>query len=516
MAQLVNKSLVIADQQAGQTRYRLLETVRQFAAEQSASDEQEQRQVQREHSRYYLHLLSAQEEPLQSPQQRTVLGLIRADFANISAAWHRAVDQYEFTMLAPAIHVLFLFCETSGGFRIGMTLFTQASTQLQAAMSSRTTDQPTLQPLWGQVIVRLGICEVMLGDFIRGEQHLLDGLLSVGVDQERALALVYLGWAADERGELTEANERYRASLVISQRCNDLVCMATVLRQLSTNKSSDHLEACRFASESLKLWCQVGRPDRIANLLGSLAWYFFCLGDYATATAYWRESLTLCEQLDLLNEKAWTLDCMGFVAWCQGEMATAEQYLGEALVIYTELGRQGMIGMCKSELSLVLASVGRVNQAIALAQEAVALTQKLNNQMMLTMSLNYLGAVLIVARDFVEARRALREGVERAWQHQFFYNLLNAFYYFAELLVREVNATDRQLATDHKQFALELLSCVRSQPATWQIYRDKAAQLQAEIEGSLPDDVRTTTIARGQSCTLEEMINNLVGVMDIG
>jgi predicted ATPase len=34
LAQLVNKSLVIADQQAGQTRYRLLETVRQFATEQ--------------------------------------------------------------------------------------------------------------------------------------------------------------------------------------------------------------------------------------------------------------------------------------------------------------------------------------------------------------------------------------------------------------------------------------------------------------------------------------------------
>ena len=32
LAQLVNKSLVITDQQAGQTRYRLLETVRQFAA----------------------------------------------------------------------------------------------------------------------------------------------------------------------------------------------------------------------------------------------------------------------------------------------------------------------------------------------------------------------------------------------------------------------------------------------------------------------------------------------------
>ena len=64
MAQLVNKSLVIADQQAGQTRYRLLETVRQFAAEQGATEEEEQRQVKRRHSHYYLALLGKQEEPL--------------------------------------------------------------------------------------------------------------------------------------------------------------------------------------------------------------------------------------------------------------------------------------------------------------------------------------------------------------------------------------------------------------------------------------------------------------------
>jgi len=86
LAHLVNKSLVIADQQAGQTRYRLLETVRQFATEQSGVDDQEQRQAQRQHSRYYLHLLSTQEQPLQRPQQRSALEIIRADFANISAA----------------------------------------------------------------------------------------------------------------------------------------------------------------------------------------------------------------------------------------------------------------------------------------------------------------------------------------------------------------------------------------------------------------------------------------------
>ncbi|MEZ4620149.1 MAG: hypothetical protein R2867_32230 [Caldilineaceae bacterium] len=66
LAQLVNKSLVIADQQAGQTRYRLLETVRQFAAEHALADMETQRQVQRQHSSDYLCLLGEHEERLQS------------------------------------------------------------------------------------------------------------------------------------------------------------------------------------------------------------------------------------------------------------------------------------------------------------------------------------------------------------------------------------------------------------------------------------------------------------------
>jgi len=63
---------------------------------------------------------------------------------------------------------------------------------------------------------------------------------------------------------------------------------------------------------------------------------------------------------------------------------------------------------------------------------------------------------------------------------------------------------------------MTLLSCVRIHQATWQIYRDKAAQLQAEIEGALPAEMHAAAIARGQHCSLEEMIGVLLGTVDAG
>lgn len=79
------------------------------------------------------------------------------------------------------------------------------------------------------------------------------------------------------------------------------------------------------------------------------------------------------------------------------------------------------------------------------------------------------------------------------------------------ILARESRAVNLSLAFAHKSLAVALLSCVRTQPATWPIYKDKAAQLQAAIEEALPANVRATAVACGQSCTLEEMIATPLG-----
>lgn len=209
LAQLVNKSLVIADQHAGQTRYRLLETVRQFTAEQLMLDEPTQRQMQGQHSRYYLCLLGEQEVYLQSQQQQTALAIIRADFANISTAWHWVVDQHEFTLLAPATHALFLYCEVRGSYREGIALFKAAVVELAAVLPSHQELQPLLARLWG----RIGACEVMLNNGGDAATALQQGLRYATTDQERAFALVHLGHSEIRRGEIALGVEKVNESL---------------------------------------------------------------------------------------------------------------------------------------------------------------------------------------------------------------------------------------------------------------------------------------------------------------
>jgi hypothetical protein len=207
--------------------------------------------------------------------------------------------------------------------------------------------------------------------------------------------------------------------------------------------------------------------------------------------------MEICITLGMEHSIAWVFDCLGYVAWCQGDLATAQKYLQDAADLYHALSMSAKVGMCLAEQALVMRSADAMEQAVALARQAVAIVRGTENEMQLALSLNYLGAALIGAGDGAAARRALTEAIRRAWTGQYTFHIVNALYYFAELLVLENRATDLPRSLEHRGLAVTLLSCVRTQIATWQIFKDKAAQLQAEIEGTLPapQQYRTDKVA---------------------
>ncbi|MEZ4679983.1 MAG: hypothetical protein R2932_37760 [Caldilineaceae bacterium] len=136
LAQLVNKSLVIADQQGGQTLSAAGNRA-SIAVEQVMMDAQTQRQVQRRHSGYYLHLLAAQEEPLQRPLQAAALDLLRADFANIKGRpGSGQLNSMRLTCCSqPFMRSFFSFVISRVVFCIGIRLFMQAAAALQETMA---------------------------------------------------------------------------------------------------------------------------------------------------------------------------------------------------------------------------------------------------------------------------------------------------------------------------------------------------------------------------------------------
>ncbi len=59
--------------------------------------------------------------------------------------------------MCKGVHALFLYCDVMGSFRTGKTLFAQAAVELQTDLTNGA-NQLTLQLLWVQALVRLGVC----------------------------------------------------------------------------------------------------------------------------------------------------------------------------------------------------------------------------------------------------------------------------------------------------------------------------------------------------------------------
>jgi len=86
LAALVGKSLVQAEVSRGATRYRLLETVRSYAAERLAAGGPEASDVSAAHRDYYLSLVETAGPELPGPDEARWLDRIEAEFDNIRTA----------------------------------------------------------------------------------------------------------------------------------------------------------------------------------------------------------------------------------------------------------------------------------------------------------------------------------------------------------------------------------------------------------------------------------------------
>ena len=89
---LVRKSLVTMERTNGQTRYGMLETIRQFAEDQFAATSTISESRDR-HARYYSKAAAQHWEIWDGPRQREALDWVAAEFANLRASFRWSTDQ---------------------------------------------------------------------------------------------------------------------------------------------------------------------------------------------------------------------------------------------------------------------------------------------------------------------------------------------------------------------------------------------------------------------------------------
>jgi predicted ATPase/class 3 adenylate cyclase/DNA-binding NarL/FixJ family response regulator len=341
---LVDKSLVVADNSGGRTRYRLLETVRQYAAEKLA-ESGEADAVRSRHRDYYTSMAAELDSLADSDYERRVEQVaMEIDNLRAAFAWSRENSDVELALtLASSLQPLWL---GRGRLREGLTWF-------DAAFAGQEADHLKVMPA---VRARALADKVALGTWVTAPDSLdlADQALAIARDIDDpallARALTARGFAVV--GDAKLAAPYFAEAIGLARELGDRWRLSQILVWQA--------DAALWAGEPIAMRAAAEEGHHIADAIGDgfnsrqcrvcLGWAQLFQGDLAGVAAQFSELATEAEAAHDVITRAHGLWGQGFVLAYQGDAA------GSAAFAASEVA---------SELGGVFAGIGFFMSAIA-------------------------------------------------------------------------------------------------------------------------------------------------------
>jgi non-specific serine/threonine protein kinase len=355
LAQLVDKSLVIAEMRGREVRYTLLETLREYGLERLKQSGEDER-IRGRHAEFFRGIVERHED------EETV--------------WLDRLEQEQGNLRAAAAWIV-QHSEPETWFRLGTAL-------------SR---------FWQ-----------LRGYWAEGRERLAELLaLPAPPSEARAMLLRQAGQLAMLQADYPAARSRLEQSLALYRdlgNTEDLPSPLNALGEVARNQG-DYRTACRYFEESLGLCRAHGNKDNIAWALQALGEVARERGD-AAARPLVEESLTLFREEGDRRGISYSLRDLGALAEVEGNLPLARTLHEQSLAIRRELGHKGGVAGSLGRLGEVCAGQGEYEKAAALYQESLALQRELGNRRGIATCLE--GFAGLAARWGENARRTGTEG----------------------------------------------------------------------------------------------------------
>ena len=293
MTQLVDKSIVVAEGRGDTTRYRLLETIRQYGAEKLATTGQSG-VVRRRHRDWFMHFSQHELEQLHGVGQAVSLGLLNTEYDNIRAA-------LDWSIAEPGeIGAAVLFADLLSWFWVMRGSLREARDRLDLLLRITSESDETR----ARALVTAGYLAHHTGDYDRAEDLLEQGVAlwrQVGDPREIAISLAQFGRLAQSRGDPDRAWSLLTESrAMFGQAGGEVVFdapLAVFLAQVAKDRG-DHENAIPLFEECLRRARAEGDMHTTSSVLRSLGELMQMRGDIAQAGSYFAESLRLVRELN--------------------------------------------------------------------------------------------------------------------------------------------------------------------------------------------------------------------------
>jgi predicted ATPase/DNA-binding CsgD family transcriptional regulator len=371
LARLVDHSLVQVVERAGESRYRLLETVRQYGLEKLA-ESGEADAVRAAHTRYLVDLAERAQAGLAGPEQARWIERLDAERDDLRAVLDRELAEAPETAGRLA-GLLWPFWSRRGAYQ-------EARIRLERAAALADQMPPT---------VRVGV------------------LTGAGV-----LAFLQCDYLL--------ATARLEAALRLDHELGDRRGVATVLQRLGSiaREQGRYEEARRQHERSQAVWEELDDRSGVAASLDYLGFVAWLEGDNVRAEELGARALATFRATGEAQETAATLINLGAAAGYAGETPLARRRLEEALTVSRQIGYQEGIAWSEHELAILARREHDLPGAAAMLRTSLRLHHELGDRWRTASVLEEIAGGLLVrvdpprAAELLGAAEALRDALQ--------------------------------------------------------------------------------------------------------
>jgi non-specific serine/threonine protein kinase len=368
LTRLVDQSLVVVEEQPdGTARYRLLETLRQYAREKLAAGGAAAG-VRGRHAAFFLSLAGAAEPELRGVHAAAWIDRLERELDNLRGAleWAAATGAAELGLrLAGALFWFWLRRHAAEG-----------RTWLARLLGLRALRaRPASALARGRALAEAGMLAWGMGELDEARRLCGEGLALARQAGDRAAlawAAYSLGHVASERGEDALARPLLEEALALYEAAGDRRGVAFALRTLAeiARRGGDDDRARAHLERALALYREVGDESGMGGariVLGHLA----CeQGDHARARQAYEASLAHFRAGGDSPGGVVALEGLARLAMLQEDYAAARAAYAECLERYHQIGRRQGVGRTLEWLAAEASAQGQWERALRLAGAA--------------------------------------------------------------------------------------------------------------------------------------------------
>ena len=416
IASLVANSLVQQSAPvAGEARYAMLETIREYGLEQLASSG-EAAVVGQRHAAWCLNLASQALASVGSAAQEGWLRRLELEHDNMRAALTWSLEQDPELALG-LVGTLWRFWYARGHLSEGRRW-------LEAALALDVS-QPT--QIRAQALLGTGAIAQAQGDRDRAGTILAEGLTLFREHDDAAgmsTALNLLGLVARDDGEPLRAIGLHEEALALARAAGDSWRITFSLNLLgpALQRQDEHARAASLLEEGLRIARSRGDRWGTAEALSNLGHVAQRRGDSDRASALYTESLALYRELGDRRGTAYVLTNHGNALLRLGDARQAQLQHEESLALFRDMGDTRGEALVLINLGRLCLSQRELERTTAALREGLTLAAKLGDRELIAVGLDGTAALAAASGHSPRAIRlagaaeALREriGVPRA------------------------------------------------------------------------------------------------------